>query len=107
MYQSTNWPALRVESSTNNVMLGVRKGTNTSEFAGITAAEIISSKTNLAATITPTIYLTNGTAAANGAQQNSPALMLGGAGYNTTGSTSAGVDGVYTFRCRGRRRQPD
>ncbi len=27
-YLSTNWPALRVESSTNNVTLGVRRGTN-------------------------------------------------------------------------------
>jgi hypothetical protein len=41
--------------------------------------------------IRPLLTLTNATAAASGAQQNSPALMLGGAGYNTTGSTSAPV----------------
>jgi hypothetical protein len=56
----------------------------------------------LGTTITPILTLTNATAAANGAQQNSPALMLGGAGYNTTGSTSAPVSmGFVTVPVQG------
>lgn len=77
----TNIPSLAYIS--NNV----GNGTNVTLWG----SNNVSRADGLGTTITPTIWLTNGTAAALGAQQASPALMLVGQGWRSGNSTTMPV----------------
>lgn len=73
----------------------------------LTPTNVIVQNNALGTTITPTVWLTNGTAAALGAQQVSPALMFGGHGYRTGNSTEMPVSmGFYMLPAQGGSANP-
>lgn len=121
---NSSWPALKVET-TNSPTLSVRNGADT-QYASLLASNITASASlittnglqsynsnnvvevdGLGTTIAPALWLTNGTAAALGAQQTSPALMLGGQGWRSGNSTTMPIQmGWYVLPVQGSGANP-
>lgn len=103
--QTSDWLALKVET-TNSPTLSIRTG-NDAQYASLVVSNVTSKSDALGASIIPSVWLTNSTAAALGAQQNSPALMLGGQGWrNGNSTTHSTAMGWYTLPVQGSSADP-
>lgn len=98
---TTNIPSL------NYISNNVGWGTNTSFSGVVNASNEVLTLSGIGTTISPIFTISNGTAASLGAQQASPALMLGGQGWRSGNSTTMPVGmGMYVLPVQGSSANP-